>query len=101
MASDEEVAEWMGVGMASYGQACEAMEQADAGPQLIAQHAHRVKGSAGTLGLAAVHALARRIEAAAEEGQVPSELLAQLRPAIAATRAELERRGLLHEASTT
>ncbi|HET8747164.1 MAG TPA: ATP-binding protein, partial [Ramlibacter sp.] len=95
MASEQELAELMEAGMGGYEEACAAIEQEGASAETIARQAHKLKGSAGTLGLAAIGALAVRLEAAALEGRAERELVVQLRAAVVATRAELERRGLL------
>jgi signal transduction histidine kinase/DNA-binding NarL/FixJ family response regulator len=101
MANDAELAELLRVGMAGYEDACAAMEQEGAGVETIARQAHKLKGSAGTLGLSAIMQLAIRLEEAAQQGEVPRELIEQLRATIGATRCELERRGLLPATSTT
>ncbi|MEJ8836445.1 ATP-binding protein [Ramlibacter sp. AN1133] len=95
MANDEELAELLRVGMQGYEDACAQIEQEGASADTVARQAHKLKGSAGTLGLAAISALAIRLEESALEGPPQRELIVQLRAAVAATRAELERRGLL------
>ena len=95
MANDSELAELMRVGLQGYEEACTHIEQHDASADTVVRQAHRVRGSAGTLGLAAISALAVRLEEAASQGLPPRELLVQLRAAVQATRAELQRRGLL------
>ena len=101
MANEQELGELMAVGMEGYEEACSLIEQQDASADTIARQAHKLKGSAGTLGLAAISELAVRLEASALAGQPQRELIVQLRAAVAATRAELGRRGLLPAASTT
>lgn len=98
MAGDEELKELLRIGMSGYDAACERMAALDATVQALAQEAHKLRGSAGTLGLAAVSRLAERIEQEAQQGRAARELVPQLRAAIAATRAELQRRGALRSA---
>jgi HPt (histidine-containing phosphotransfer) domain-containing protein len=95
MARPQELAELLRVGMSGYEEACAQVEQGGATAETIVKQAHRVKGSAGTLGLCAISGLAVRLEESALQGHVEPELIAQLRAAVVATRAELERRGLL------
>lgn len=98
MAGDEELKELMRIGMSGYDAACEQMAAADATLQVLEQQAHKLKGSSGTLGLAAVSRLAEQIEHAAQQGRLARELVPQLRATIDATRTELERRGVLRAA---
>ena len=95
MANDSELADLMRVGLQGYEDACAQIERHGASADAVALQAHRVRGSAGTLGLATISALALRLEEAATQGPPPRELLVQLRAALQATRAELQRRGLL------
>jgi HPt (histidine-containing phosphotransfer) domain-containing protein len=99
MASDRQLAELMRVAMGGYEEACALIEQEGASADTLARQAHRVKGSAGTLGLGAISSVAVRLEAAALAGAADRALVAQLRASVQATRAELERRGLLPAAS--
>jgi CheY-like chemotaxis protein/HPt (histidine-containing phosphotransfer) domain-containing protein len=99
MAEEGELAELMAAGMQGVDTACTAMAREGATADTLRHHAHKVKGSAGTLGLARISALAADIEQAAERGETPRELVSQLYEAIFATREELERRGLLRTAS--
>jgi HPt (histidine-containing phosphotransfer) domain-containing protein len=98
MANRAHLAEWLQVGVQSYEEACAAMAGADAGR--IAAEAHRIKGSAGTLGLTALRAAAAAVESAAQGGELRDELLQPLREVLARTRAELHARGLLDPAAT-
>ena len=100
MANEHELAELMRVGMDGYEQACALIEQEGASTETVARQAHKLKGSAGTLGLSAISALAVRLEDAALEGRLERDLIVQLRAAVAATRTELERKGLLVPAAT-
>ena len=61
----------------------------------LQQAAHRVKGSAGTVGLARLAALAGRLEAAAKVGETDAEALQAFAQALEASRAQLRDRGLL------
>src|SRR5262249_4944482 len=79
MASDAELAELLRVGMGGYDDACEAIGAEGASADTIARQAHKLKGSAGTLGLAAIGALAVRLEEAALAGIADRELIVQLR----------------------
>jgi two-component system, sensor histidine kinase len=99
MANDDELAELMRVGVGGYEEGCALMERAETGAPAIAREAHKVKGSSGTLGLVAISETAAKIEAAAEDGAPTGELIEQLHATIVATRAELQRRGLLREAT--
>ncbi|GAB3647523.1 Hpt domain-containing protein [Ramlibacter alkalitolerans] len=101
MASEEQLAEFMRVALQGYEDACARIEQEDASADTVARQAHRVRGSAGTLGLAAISAVAVRLEAAALAGTPDRELVAGLRASVAATRAALEQRGLLPAAPGT
>jgi CheY-like chemotaxis protein/HPt (histidine-containing phosphotransfer) domain-containing protein len=101
MASDAELAELMRVGMSGYEDACAQIEQEGASAETVAQQAHKLKGSAGTLGLSAISALAVQLEDSALQGLADPGLIVQLRAAITATRGELERRGLLAAAAAT
>jgi HPt (histidine-containing phosphotransfer) domain-containing protein len=59
--------------------------------------AHKLKGSAGTLGLPAISAAAVRIESAVAEGLDGAPLVPDLERTIEATRLELVRLGILHK----
>ena len=82
-------------GLDGHDSSCERMLSPGASAQVIHQEAHRLRGSAGTLGLVALARLAGAIETIAEQGGTPEHLLQELRPTLALTRAELARRGLL------
>jgi HPt (histidine-containing phosphotransfer) domain-containing protein len=101
MANDHQLAELMRVALGGYEEACVQIEQDGASVDTLARQAHRVKGSAGTLGLAAISAVAVRLEAAALAGAPDHALVDQLRASVNATRAELEHRGLLPAAYGT
>jgi HPt (histidine-containing phosphotransfer) domain-containing protein len=58
-------------------------------------HAHKLKGSAGMLGMAAVSRLAGELEAAAAEGRLDDEALATLWSTWVPTLDALRDRGLL------
>ncbi|WP_201674348.1 hybrid sensor histidine kinase/response regulator [Ramlibacter monticola] len=101
MADGNELAELLRTALRGYEEGCAGMEQEGAGAEAIAQQAHRIRGSAGTFGLEALFELATRLEQAALRGLPTADLVVQLRATVVATRAELERRGLLREPSTT
>ena len=82
-------------GMRGYEESCERMFDPQATAELVHRDAHKLKGSSGTLGLAAICRIAGCIEEAAGQGELPRHLMPQLREAITATRAELVRRGVL------
>ena len=84
------------LGVRGYEAGLERMRAPDAGSDVLRQEAHKIKGSAGTLVLAALSALAARIENDAEGGN-PQALVEQLGNVLAASRAELVRRGLLSD----
>ncbi|HEX7889880.1 MAG TPA: ATP-binding protein [Ramlibacter sp.] len=84
-------------GMQGYDASVRRMTAADATGEQLQREAHKLRGSSGTLGLAALSQLAERIEDAAGKGQLTRDLVAQLGDTLLATRQELERRGLLPE----
>jgi signal transduction histidine kinase/CheY-like chemotaxis protein/HPt (histidine-containing phosphotransfer) domain-containing protein len=95
MADESELAQLIAAGMQGVDTACSAMAQEGASADTLRHHAHKVKGSAGTLGLARISALAAEIEDAAGRGETPRELVSELYETIVVTRKELDRRGLL------
>lgn len=64
---------------------------AAADPQAIRQIAHRLKGSAGNFGFAALHHTAAKIEALAKEARVSPELIELARQQFEAAREEVIR----------
>jgi HPt (histidine-containing phosphotransfer) domain-containing protein len=54
-----------------------------------------MRGSSGTLGMARLHQLAERVEAAAEAGEVAPGLLQALRQTVGDSESALRGRGLL------
>jgi CheY-like chemotaxis protein len=72
-----------------------------ADPAGLASNAHKISGSAGTLGLRGIAVAAARIEAAVKEGGDAATLLAGLERALATTREELLQRGILHAEGRT
>lgn len=99
MADESELAQLIAAGLQGVDTACSAMAKEGASADTLRHHAHKVKGSAGTLGLARISALAAEIEDAAGRGETPRELVSQLYETIVATREELDRRGLLRAAA--
>ena len=75
-----------------YSRYCDGMEPQGGRPaqpvQAIA-NAHKLKGSAGTLGLRSIAELAGRVEAALESGSDGVDVIRELRLTIEATRQEL------------
>jgi signal transduction histidine kinase/CheY-like chemotaxis protein/HPt (histidine-containing phosphotransfer) domain-containing protein len=82
-------------GLDGQATSCERMLVPGATVEVIHQESHKIKGSAGTLGLVALARLAAEIEAIARQGERPEHLLQELRPTLARTRAEIARRRLL------
>jgi CheY-like chemotaxis protein len=76
-------------GIQAYRGYCDAMEQDIAIPAAVARHAHKIKGSAGTLGLAALTQAAAVVEAAALVGEVSSTFADSLRALLAAAEMEI------------
>ncbi len=97
LAGDEQVAELLRIGMRGYDDYCDRMEAPGVSADAMLRDAHRLKGSSGTLGFAAISRLAGMIEEAAGKGETPRELVPALRATMDATREELSRRGLLEE----
>jgi CheY-like chemotaxis protein len=85
-------------GLDGHATSCERMLVPGATAEVIHHEAHKIKGSAGTLGLVALARLAAEIEASARQGDRPEHLLQELRPTLARTRAEIARLGLLQAA---
>lgn len=86
-------------GVEAYSRYCDEMQSSprpDGSSDLIRAYAHKVMGSAGTLGLRRVAMVAAWIEEAATAGAETPTLVRQLREAIDATRCELRALGILH-----
>jgi signal transduction histidine kinase/ActR/RegA family two-component response regulator/HPt (histidine-containing phosphotransfer) domain-containing protein len=81
-------------GLATYLASCDALADAPSAAEIHAQM-HKVKGSAGTLGLAAVMRMAASIEAGLDESTDVRRGLEELRACIEATRRELEGKGMV------
>ena len=98
LAGEEQVGELLRIGMRGYEDYCDRMQAPGVTAEAMLRDAHRLKGSSGTLGFAAISRLAGVIEEAAARGETPRDLVPPLRAAMEATREELGRRGLLQEA---
>jgi signal transduction histidine kinase/CheY-like chemotaxis protein len=94
IAGDEVLLQLLTTAMATCQRAVDALAAERADPAQVRQHAHKLKGSAGTLGLAALGAIAADIELSADNAPMLDELLDEMQRALALTRQELERRGL-------
>jgi PAS domain S-box-containing protein len=99
MVGTEEVRAMVRKGIDSYARYCQAMLDPAAAPAAIAAEAHKLKGSAGTIGLGAIGAAAARIETALEAGSAAGDLVAQLKTTIDGTRAELVDLGILTDST--
>jgi CheY-like chemotaxis protein len=95
LTGEEQLAELLRAGMLGYEEHCARLQAPGLSAEAMAREAHRLRGSSGTLGFAAISRLAGTIEEAAERGETPRELVPALRATIAATRQELARRGLV------
>ena len=91
----EQVREMVRQGMDAYELYCKAMLDPAAAPTEIRRDAHKLKGSAGTLGLLGVSAIAARIEDSPQDDPTVSERVRELKAAIIATRIELTALGAL------
>ena len=80
-------------GLATYLASCDTLAGNPSATEIHAQM-HKVKGSAGTLGLGAIMRMAARIEAGLDESTDVRGELEELRACIAATRGELAAKGL-------
>jgi signal transduction histidine kinase/CheY-like chemotaxis protein/HPt (histidine-containing phosphotransfer) domain-containing protein len=98
LAGDDQVVELLRVGMRGYEDYCDRLQAPGVTAEAMLRDAHRLKGSSGTLGFAAISRLAGLIEDAAARGETPRELVPALRATMEATREELARRGLLQPA---
>ena len=96
----QELSNLMSVGMNAYGDYCNAMLDPANGPKEIRAEAHKLKGSAGTMGLRAISAVAARIELAVDEGLNAYHLVRELMQTISDTRGELAEMGLLADPGT-
>ena len=95
MVGTEQVRAMVRTGIDSYALYCKAMLDPATGSAGIAAEAHKLKGSAGTIGLLAIGTAAARIESALDGGSKSGDLVAQLKATIDATRVELARLGIL------
>lgn len=80
---DDEARQLLQDGLQAYRGYCDAIERDIATPSAVAVHAHKIKGSAGTLGLAALTSAAAEIEAAALVGDVRANCAEVLRALVA------------------
>jgi HPt (histidine-containing phosphotransfer) domain-containing protein len=92
---DDQMKSLVRLGMEAYRDYCAGMGSAAADAELRSG-AHKLKGSAGTLGLPAISAAAVRIESAVAKGIDGAPLVRDLERTIEATRLELVRLGILH-----
>ncbi|MDB5750388.1 MAG: domain S-box [Ramlibacter sp.] len=95
MATSQEWAELVAMGLQGCRKALAAIEAAQGDATAVGFHAHKLKGSAGMLGMAAVSRLAGELEAAAAEGRLDDEALATLWSTWVPTLDALRDRGLL------
>ncbi|MFC5497923.1 response regulator [Caenimonas terrae] len=95
MAGPEQLRAMVRSGLDAYQTYCQEMLHPAAGADAIAAQAHKLKGSAGTIGLGALSAVAARIEDALADGLPVGLLLQELEDTMAATRAELDTLGVL------
>jgi two-component system sensor histidine kinase TorS len=93
---DEEMKSLVRLGMEAYCNYCAGMDTAATAADLRSS-AHKLKGSAGTLGLLAISAAAVRIESAVAKGLEGAPLMRDLERTIEATRQELVRLGILND----
>ncbi|MDB5941072.1 MAG: putative histidine kinase, unorthodox [Ramlibacter sp.] len=93
---DYEVKSLVRLGIAAYRDYCAGMGTA-AGAADLRSGAHKLKGSAGTLGLLAISAAAVRIESAVAKGLEGAPLVRDLERTIEATRLELVRLGIIQK----
>ena len=96
---NDQLTELVRIATRDYERCCEAMAAPGATAPEVRREAHRLKGSAGTLGLAALSALAGDIEQRAEAGDTAGDAIRELRALVAASRDELKRRGLVTDAA--
>jgi HPt (histidine-containing phosphotransfer) domain-containing protein len=87
-------------GIVAFGGYCDAMLLSKDRPADIAREAHKVKGSAGTLGLCGITSAAERIESAAGTEDGGMALVQALRETIDATRHELVALGFIGSAGS-
>jgi signal transduction histidine kinase/CheY-like chemotaxis protein len=89
------VADFLRRGIENAERACERLLNLSPGAEEITREAHSLRGTSGSFGLTRISAVASEIETAANEGQDAAEPLSRLASAVAATREELRRSGLL------
>ena len=77
-------------GLDGVGQSCRRLGAALGDPETLAQEAHRLRGTAGTFGLARVSALAAVIEDRLGRGEDVADTIAELEEIVAATHAAME-----------
>ena len=79
----------VGRGLAGAQDSCRRLRSALADPARVAEEAHRLRGTAGTFGLARISALAEEIERVSVDMAAASELVLELESAVAATEAAI------------
>jgi HPt (histidine-containing phosphotransfer) domain-containing protein len=90
----------LALGMQLYRQYCDAMRDPQASLARIRSEAHKLKGSAGSVGLTRVSRLAAEFEACSDPSQV-TPLVARLSMAIDESAAALRARGMPAESDQT
>ncbi len=76
-------------GLSGAAESCQRLSAADGDQELQRQEAHRLRGTAGSFGLARVSALAGTIEDRLERNEAVTDLLADLDEAVSVTRVAL------------
>jgi HPt (histidine-containing phosphotransfer) domain-containing protein len=76
-------------GIQAYRSYCDAIERDIETPSAVALHAHKIKGSAGTLGLAALTKAAAAVEGAALTGEGLLACVSSLRATLEAAHVEI------------
>jgi signal transduction histidine kinase/DNA-binding response OmpR family regulator len=95
MASREHLLEWLELALSGYDASCAEIARAGGDAKVVAAQAHKIKGSAGTLGLPRLQVRAAELEDSANAGEVQPPQVARLQQALADTREALHERGLL------
>ncbi len=85
MMGAEEIQSLLQQAIETYSGYCESLSEASTAEEVAAE-AHKIKGSAGTLGLSGIAAAAVALEAAADSGKATGELVAALKIALNGTR---------------
>jgi signal transduction histidine kinase/DNA-binding response OmpR family regulator len=95
MASRAELAEWLQLALDGYLGACKQMASAGNDAGSVTREAHKIKGSAGSLGLRQLHTLATALEQDAREGIPQGAQVVALEQAVVDTRKALQEAGFL------